>query len=271
MSKKLRMRSGRSLRRSLGARPATAASASPRIAERRVDLVVAHQERRRHADGVGPHRVDQQAVGSGPRPPPPWPPAPRAGPPTAARPRAPRRRRAASASPAEPDAPPSRARRQTSSDSMTASVALTAARASGWPPKVEPWSPGPNAAATSARAQQAPDRHAVAQRLGHRHHVGLEALGLEGEPVPGAAEAGLHLVEHEQRVALGAQRPHRAQVVRARDHDAALALERLEQDGGHRVRVERLVERGDVVVGHVHEPLGQREERRLLLGLARWR
>ena len=39
---------------------------------------------------------------------------------------------------------------------MTASVAFTAASASGCPPKVEPWSPGPNAAATSARAQQAP-------------------------------------------------------------------------------------------------------------------
>ena len=32
--------------------------------------------------------------------------------------------------------------------------------------------------------------------------------------------------------------------------------------------IERLVQRGDVVVGHVHEPLGQREERRLLLRLA---
>ena len=39
---------------------------------------------------------------------------------------------------------------------MTASVALTAASASGCPPKVDPWSPGPKAAATSARAQQAP-------------------------------------------------------------------------------------------------------------------
>ena len=60
------------------------------------------------------------------------------------------------ASPGPELAPRSRARRQTSSDSMTASVALTAARASGCPPKVDPWSPGPNAAATSARAQQAP-------------------------------------------------------------------------------------------------------------------
>ena len=39
---------------------------------------------------------------------------------------------------------------------MVASVARAAASARGWPPKVEPWSPGPNAAATSARAQQAP-------------------------------------------------------------------------------------------------------------------
>ena len=112
------------------------------------------------------------------------------------------------------------------------------------------------------------DRHAVAERLGHRHHVGLEPLGLEGEPVPGPSEAGLHLVEHEERVALGAERPHRGQVVRARDHDAALALERLQQDGRDRVGVERLVQRGDVVVGHVLETLGQRHEGRLLLGLA---
>ena len=79
------------------------------------------------------------------------------------------------------------------------------------------------------------DRHAVAQRLGHGHHVGLEPLGLEGEPVAGAPEAGLHLIEHQEGVPLGAQRPHGAQVVRARHLDAALALQRLEQDGGHRV------------------------------------
>ena len=46
-----------------------------------------------------------------------------------------------------------RARR---SASMTASVARAADMASGWPPNVLPWSPGTKAAATSARAQQAP-------------------------------------------------------------------------------------------------------------------
>ena len=39
---------------------------------------------------------------------------------------------------------------------MTASTARAAAVASGWPPNVVAWSPGPKAAATSSRAQQAP-------------------------------------------------------------------------------------------------------------------
>ena len=112
------------------------------------------------------------------------------------------------------------------------------------------------------------DRHAVPERLRHRHHVGLEALRLEGEPVSGPAETRLDLVEHQQRVALGAQRAHGTEVVRARHHDPALALQRLEQHRGHRLGVERLVERGDVVVRHVHEALGQRQEGRLFLGLA---
>ena len=115
------------------------------------------------------------------------------------------------------------------------------------------------------------DGHAVAQRLGHGDDVRLQTLGLEGEPVAGAPEPGLNLVEHEERVALRAQRPHGTEVVRARHDDPTLALDRLEQDAGHGVAVEGLVERGDVVVGHVHEPLGEGEERRLLLRLARGR
>ena len=77
-----------------------------------------------------------------------------------------------------------------------------------------------------------PHRHAVAQGLGHGHHVGRQALGLEGEPVAGAPETGLHLIEHQERVALGAQRPHGPQVVRARHVDPPFALEGLEQHGG---------------------------------------
>ena len=60
------------------------------------------------------------------------------------------------ARPARRRAPARRARPHTSSASITARVARTAAMARGCPPNVEPWSPGPKAAATSARAQQAP-------------------------------------------------------------------------------------------------------------------
>ena len=78
------------------------------------------------------------------------------GPPAADRRRGPTPPRASVANPAARRAPACCARPQTSSASITASVALAAAMASGWPPNVEPWSPGPKAAATSARAQQAP-------------------------------------------------------------------------------------------------------------------
>ena len=43
------------------------------------------------------------------------------------------------------------------------------------------------------------DRHAVAQRLGHRDHVGRDAVVLEPEPLPGAAQARLDLVDDQQR------------------------------------------------------------------------
>ena len=50
------------------------------------------------------------------------------------------------------------------------------------------------------------DRHAVAERLRHRHDVGAHvAAVLEPEPAPGAAEPGLHLVDDQQRLALVAQ------------------------------------------------------------------
>jgi hypothetical protein len=49
------------------------------------------------------------------------------------------------------------------------------------------------------------DRHARAQALGQRHHVGLDARPLVGEPLAGAAHAALHLVDHHQPVAGVAQ------------------------------------------------------------------
>ena len=154
-----------------------------------VDLVVAHEQGRRHADGVGPHRVDQQA------------PFERPGRGLLRRPGHRQLRRQQQAGAAHRDdarqtAQPggqARARRAGPAadvlglhhgerrphggqgQRLAAEGRAVVARAEGR----RHFGPGP----------AGPDRHAVAERLGHRHHVGLEPLGLEGEPVAGAARA----------------------------------------------------------------------------------
>ncbi len=50
------------------------------------------------------------------------------------------------------------------------------------------------------------DRHAGAQALGQGHDIGHDAGMLMGEPGAGAADAALHLVDHEQPVLLIADR-----------------------------------------------------------------
>ncbi len=132
-------------------------------------------------------------------------------------------------SPARNRAPARRARAGTSSASMTASVARAAAAASGWPPKVLPWSPGREGRRHLGARPARADGHAVAECLGHRHHVGLDARVLEGEPPARAPEPGLDLVHHEQDPALGAQLAHPAQVVRGRRDHPRLALDGLER------------------------------------------
>ena len=61
-----------------------------------------------------------------------------------------------------------------------------------------------------------PDRHPVAERLGHGHDVGLDAQVLEAEPPPGPPQSGLDLVHHQQDVPVGAQLAQADQVVRRR-------------------------------------------------------
>ena len=51
-------------------------------------------------------------------------------------------------------------------------------------------------------ADDGADRHARAEALGERHHVGPDAGPLVREPLAGAAHAALHLVEHQQPAAL---------------------------------------------------------------------
>ena len=60
--------------------------------------------------------------------------------------------------------------------------------------------PGPSSVGAPApKARQAPIGSPPPSPLARVIDVRLDALGLVGEPVPGAADAGLHLVEDQQR------------------------------------------------------------------------
>ena len=63
-------------------------------------------------------------------------------------------------------------------------------------------SPGRAASPAAPKREAGADRQPAAESLGQRDHVRLDALGLVREPVAGAADPGLHLVEHEQRAVL---------------------------------------------------------------------
>ena len=89
-------------------------------------------------------------------------------------------------------------------------------------------------AATSARAQHAPIGTPLPSALAMVTTSGCDAEVLEAEPLAGAAEAGLHLVDHEQEPALVAQAAHALEVLGGRGVHAALALHGLEQHRGHR-------------------------------------
>ena len=75
-------------------------------------------------------------------------------------------------------------------------------------------------------------RHdAAAERLAEHVEVRHDALVVAREGAAGAAEAGLDLVGGEEDVLAGADLADAAQVALGRDDHAALALDRLDQDG----------------------------------------
>ncbi len=85
--------------------------------------------------------------------------------------------------------------------------------------------------AGGAEADAGADREAAAEALGDGDDVGARRRdGVVGEPRAGAAHAGLHLVEPEQRAVLVGDRAGGGEVALGRDDDAGLALDRLEQD-----------------------------------------
>ena len=82
------------------------------------------------------------------------------------------------------------------------------------------------------RRQTSPDRKAAAERLGQRHDVGFDADALMGEQATRAAHARLDLVEDEQNAFVVAQLAQRPEEGMRRRADAALTLQRLDQDAG---------------------------------------
>jgi hypothetical protein len=80
------------------------------------------------------------------------------------------------------------------------------------------------------RGEAGADWKSAAQRLGDAHHVGCHAAALMGEEAAGAADAGLHLVEHQEQLVLVAQFAQAPQERRRHHPHAALALDRLDQD-----------------------------------------
>jgi hypothetical protein len=165
---------------------------------------------------------------------------------------------------------PARPARGTSSASMTASTARAAAVASGWPAVGGGVIARLEGCGDVGLRPAGADGNAVAQGLGHRDHVGHHTEVLVAEPLPRAAEAGLHLVDHEEQTPLVAQPPHAWKYSSGGRVDAALALHGLEEHGRDR-GIDGRLQGIEVVPRDVAEALGQGLERLVLLGLARWR
>ena len=108
-------------------------------------------------------------------------------------------------------------------------------------------------------ADERAERQAAAERLREHEQIGHDAPVLVGEQPAGAAEAGDHLVEDQQRADLVAAPPQRGEEVPARDAHAALGLHRL--DDHRRGALVDARERADVVEGQEVDAGQQRLER----------
>ena len=153
---------------------------------------------------------------------------------------------------------------------MMRSVSTPARIASGLPPKVRAVVARAEHVGRARAADDGADRHARAEALGERHHVGLDAGPLVREPLAGAAHAALHLVEHQQPAVLVADAAHF--LAGTRSSSAGCRLRPGSPRGRRRRRsgcvARDLLDRRDVVERHAHEALDQRAEAGLDLGVA---
>ena len=106
---------------------------------------------------------------------------------------------------------------------------------------------------------------AAAERLGKQQHVRDHPFRGAGEQGSGAAEAGLDLVDHELDPVLGAQGRGGGEIARRRLDDAALALDRLDDEGGivPAAFAQLRVQRRDIAERHISDIEDRRAERLL--------
>ena len=128
-------------------------------------------------------------------------------------------------------------------------MARAAAQATGLPPYVEPWAPGPQASSRSARATIAPSGMPGRDALGGEQDVRLDAPVLDRPHLAGPPGARLDLVGDEQDAVLVADLAQALEEAVLGDDVAALALDRLDDDRRD------LVGRGELVEQDLVEPL----------------
>ena len=124
------------------------------------------------------------------------------------------------------------------SDSITSSVATAAAQATALPPYVPPWEPGGNRSSSSRRAMMPESGMPEAIPLAMTRMSGERVVPFRRPHPAGASHAGLHLVGDQQDAVAVGDLPQCGQERVRRDHVAALAQDRLDQEGGHVIGVD---------------------------------
>ena len=120
------------------------------------------------------------------------------------------------------------------------------------------------------RHDERADGHAARKPLGKSHDIGLHAEMLVSEHLARAPHAALNLIEDQECAVLVAKLAHALQVFCRRHMDAALALNRFEQDGA-RLRAHHLFQLFDIAVMHIVESRRQGTEAFVILRLPRRR
>ena len=89
--------------------------------------------------------------------------------------------------------------------------------------------------------QKRADGQTICQRFGQRNDIRLKIKVFIGEQFPGAPQAHLNLVQHQQQLMLVAQTPQPRQVLRIGNLYPSFPLDGLHQDGA-----------GLIINGHLH-------------------